>query len=75
MKARVLAVVGILLIAAGVAGLVYGGFTYTQDTHDVDLGVAEITFADKERFTIPVWAGVAAVAVGTLLVLVGRWRR
>ncbi len=31
-------IIGILLIAAGVAGLLYGGFTYTKESHTAKLG-------------------------------------
>jgi len=31
-------IIGILLIVAGTLGLVYGGFSYTKDKHDVKLG-------------------------------------
>jgi hypothetical protein len=72
---RIVAIIGVLLIAAGVAALVYGGFTYTEDTHSVDLGVAEVQLSEQEHVNIPVWAGVAAVAVGTLALVIGTRRR
>ena len=31
-------IIGIVLIVAGVLGLVYGGFTYTKETHKAKLG-------------------------------------
>ena len=31
-------IVAVVLIVAGVLGLVYGGFTYTKKTHDAKLG-------------------------------------
>ena len=75
MNSRIAVIVGIVLIAAGVAALVYGGFTYTQESHDVDLGFAKVELAEKERVNIPVWAGVGAVAVGTVVLVFGRRRR
>lgn len=75
MGKRIVAIVGALLIAAGVAALVYGGFTYTEDTHSVDLGVAEVKLAEKEHINIPVWAGVGAVAVGAVVLALGVRRR
>ena len=50
----------IVLIAAGVLGLVYGSFSYTKDTHEAKLGPLELSVKDKETVNIPVWAGVGA---------------
>jgi hypothetical protein len=50
--------VAIVLIAAGVLGLVYGSFSYTRDTHDAKLRPLELSVKDKETVNIPVWAGV-----------------
>jgi hypothetical protein len=61
--------VGIALIAAGVLALVYGGFSYTKDTHDTKIGPIELSVKDKEKVNIPVWAGVAAIIAGSVVVL------
>jgi TRAP-type C4-dicarboxylate transport system permease small subunit len=63
-------IVGIVLIAAGTLGLVYGGFTYTKETHEAKIGSLELSVKDKETVNVPVWAGVGAVVVGGLLLLV-----
>ena len=65
-----LKIVAILLIAAGVAGLVYGGFTYTKSTHDAKIGPFEFSVKDKETVNIPMWAGIGAIVVGGGLLLV-----
>jgi TRAP-type C4-dicarboxylate transport system permease small subunit len=52
------------LIAAGVLGLVYGGFTYTKETHEANVGPINLSIKDKETVNIPVWAGVVAVVIG-----------
>ncbi len=65
-------VVAIVLIAGGVLGLAYGSFTYTKETHDVDLGVVEFTVKDRETVNVPVWAGVAAIAAGAILLFARR---
>ena len=54
----------IVLIAAGTLGLMYGGFTYTRDTQQAKIGPLELTVQDKETVNVPVWAGVAAIAIG-----------
>jgi hypothetical protein len=67
-------IIGLILVALGVVALIYGGFTYTEEEHEVDLGPLEFEVAEKERVNVPVWAGVAAVVGGVLLLLGGRRR-
>lgn len=64
-----LKIVALLLIVGGVIGLVYGGITYTQTTHDAKIGPFELSVKDKETVNIPVWAGVVAIVVGGGLLL------
>jgi len=63
-------ILAIVLIAAGTLGLVYGNFSYTKETHEAKIGSLELSMKDKETVNIPVWAGVGAIAVGGLLLLV-----
>lgn len=65
-------IAGILLIVAGVLALAYGGFSYTSDTHDVELGPLQLSVEEKERVNVPVWAGVGGIVVGGVLLV---WRR
>ena len=60
-----------VLIAAGILGLVYGGFSYTTDTHDVKVGPLELSVKERERVNVPMWAGVGAIVIGGVLLLVG----
>ena len=62
-------IAAVILIVAGTLGLVYGGFSYTRETHDARLGPLEMTFKEKKRVAIPSWAGAGAIAAGTLLLL------
>ncbi len=63
-------IVAILLIVAGIIGLVYGGFTYTKTTHSAKIGSLELSVKDKETVNIPFWAGVGAIVVGGVLLFV-----
>jgi len=63
-------VLAIALIAGGVAGLAYGGFTYTRDSSTMTMGPMEFTVKDQRTMNIPIWAGVGAVAIGAVLLLV-----
>ena len=63
-------IAAIVLIAAGILGLVYGGFSYTKETHEAKIGSLELSLKDKETVNVPVWAGVGAIVVGGILLLV-----
>ncbi len=61
--------VAILLIAAGVFALAYGGFTYTNTTHDTSVGQLEVSVRDIRTIVVPVWAGVGAILLGGYLLI------
>ena len=63
-------ILAILLIIGGVLGLLYGSFTYTKETHDAKIGPLELSVKDKETVNVPVWAGIGAIVVGGILLLV-----
>jgi hypothetical protein len=64
-------ILGIVLIAAGALGLMYGGFTYTKDTHEAKIGPLTLSVTEKETINVPIWAGVGAIVVGGLLLVFG----
>jgi uncharacterized membrane protein len=64
-------IAAIVLIVGGILGLVYGGFTYTRQTHEAKLGPIELSVKDKQTVNIPVWAGVGAIVIGGALLLFG----
>jgi len=64
----------IVLIAAGVLALLYGGFTYTKESHDLKIGSLEVSVKDKETVNIPTWCGTGAIIVGIILLVAGRQR-
>ena len=63
-------IAAIVLIAAGILGLVYGGFSYTKETHEAKIDSLELSVKDKETVNVPVWAGVGAIVIGGILLLV-----
>lgn len=63
-------IVGIVLVAAGVLVLVYRGFNYTKETHKADVGFFKLAVKEREHVEIPVWTGVVAVALGTVILLI-----
>ncbi len=62
-------IAAIVLIVAGILGLVYGSFSYTKETHEAKLGPIELSVKDKETVNVPVWAGVGAIVIGGALLL------
>lgn len=64
-------IVGIVLIVAGLLGLLYGGFSYTRDRTAVKVGPVELSVKQKETVNIPVWVGLGAVVAGGLLLVLG----
>lgn len=67
--------VAIALLAAGILGLVYGGFSYTKDTTAVKLGPLELSVKEKKTVGVPVWAGIGAIVIGGLLLVLGNKKR
>ena len=65
-------IVAIVLIVLGAAALAYGGFSYTKETHQAKIGPVQISVKDKEQVNVPQWAGLAAIAAGVVLLVVGR---
>ena len=63
--------IGIILIAAGCLGLVYGGFSYTKETTGVKLGPIEIKVQEKETVTVPLIISAGAIAIGVFLLVAG----
>jgi hypothetical protein len=69
-----LRILGIVLIVGGILGLVYGGFSYTKETHEAKIGPITLSVTDKERVNIPMWVGIGAVVVGGLILVFGSKR-
>ena len=64
--------VALVLVVAGALALVYGGFSYTRETHEANLGPIELSVKERETVNIPVWAGVAAMVTGGVLLIFRR---
>lgn len=62
--------IAIVLIVLGILALVFGGFSYTKETHEAKLGPIEFSVKDKERVNIPMWAGIGAIVIGGVLLAV-----
>lgn len=67
-------ITAITLIILGTLGLVYGGFSYNTKTNAASVGSLQLSVTEQETINVPVWAGVGAIAIGGLLLVVGSRR-
>ena len=63
---------GIILIVLGLAGLVWGGFSYTTKEKVADIGPIHATRDKTNTVPIPPVAGALALVGGIVLVAVGK---
>lgn len=69
-----LALIGIVLIAIGLAALIYGGITYTSQEQEVKVGPIEVTAKTKKTIPLPPIVGGVSIAGGVVLLIVGSRR-
>lgn len=69
-----LSIAGLLLIIAGIAGLILGRFSYTTTEKVLEVGPLVATAEEEHAINIPDVAAFAAIAAGVVLVFVGRRR-
>ena len=68
-------IAGIVLIVLGLTGILWGGFSWTQEKTVVDVGPFKATTQEHKTIPFPpVAGGIALVAGVVLLVLPGRRR-
>lgn len=68
-------IVGLVLIAAGVAGFAYGEISWTREKHEGNVLGLEFSIKETETREIPKWLSGGVVGLGALLLLVGGRRR
>ncbi len=62
-------IAAIVILVAGVLGLLFGGFSYNTENTAAKIGPVELKVQEQKRINVPLWAGLAAVAVGGLTLL------
>lgn len=65
-------VIGIILIIAGIAMLIFRGFSVQTEKKIIDAGPLEVTKKDNKWIGWPVYAGAIAVVAGVVLILADR---
>jgi uncharacterized membrane protein YidH (DUF202 family) len=68
---KVATVIGIVLIVAGFIGFAMGGFSFTHEKKDVDLGPLQVEHKQTSTIPIPPVLSVIAMVGGIGLVIVG----
>ena len=63
---------GIVLIALGLFGLAWGGFTYTTREKVVDIGPIHATREKTQNVPLPPIVGAVALIGGVVLLVAGR---
>jgi uncharacterized membrane protein YidH (DUF202 family) len=65
-------IAGIILIVAGILGLIYGGFSYTQEDTKAKLGPIELKVQEQHTVNVPVVVSAGALVIGLFLFAAGR---
>jgi hypothetical protein len=63
---------GVILIALGLFGLAWGGFTYTTREKIVDIGPIHASRDEKHNVPVPPIAGAVALIGGIVLLVTGK---
>jgi uncharacterized membrane protein YidH (DUF202 family) len=64
-------IIGAILIIVGIIGFALGGFTFSHEKKDVDLGPLQVSHEQKNTVPIPPILSVIALVGGIALVAVG----
>jgi hypothetical protein len=64
--------IGVILIALGLIGLIWGGFSYTTRDKVADIGPIDITRDKKHSVPLPPVLGVVAFLGGVALLAAGK---
>jgi drug/metabolite transporter (DMT)-like permease len=67
--------IGVLLLVAGIAMLIWSGFSYTKREKVLDAGPVHISADRQKTVTWPPYAGGVLVVAGVVVLVAGRGRR
>ena len=65
-------ILGILLVAIGLVGLIYGGVTWTHREKVVDIGPLQVTHDREKSVPVPPIVGGVCLVAGVVLLVKGR---
>jgi hypothetical protein len=61
--------IGIVLLVLGIAGFFTGGFSFTKNTTQAQLGPIKLQVQEKESVNIPQWLSLGAIVLGGVLLV------
>ena len=70
-----MAILGVLLIVIGIAGLAVDNISFTERKTIVDAGPLKVTADEQRTIPIPTISGIVAVIAGAGLLFMGRAAR
>ena len=68
-------IAGIVLLVLGIAGFLTGGFSFTKNTTQAQLGPIKLQVQEQETISVPQWLSLGAIVLGGILLVVGFKRR
>lgn len=68
-------IVGIILLVLGIAGFFTGGFSFTKNTTQAQLGPLKLQVQEKEAVNVPQWLSAGAIVLGGLLLVLSLKRK
>jgi hypothetical protein len=68
-------IVGIILLLLGLAGFFTGGFSFTKDTTQAQLGPLKLQVQEQQSVNIPQWLSLGAVVLGGILLVLSFKRK
>ena len=60
-------IIGIVLLVLGMAGFFTGGFSFTKNTTQAQLGPIKLQVQEKEAVNVPQWLSLGAMVLGGVL--------
>jgi hypothetical protein len=70
-----LRIVGVLLLVLGLAGFLTGGFSFTKESTQAQLGPLQLTVKEKDSVAIPQWMSLGAMVLGGMVLVLGFRKR
>ena len=63
--------IGIALIIIGIVVTIFSGISFQREESIVEIGDLEVTREEDKELSWPRWAGIAVIAGGVVVLLVG----
>ena len=67
-----IAVLGVVLIVLGIAGLVFGNFNYTETKPVLKAGPLQVNSQEEHHISIPTIGSIVLLVAGAGLIIAGR---